>query len=157
MPSATVLDQPSSALCDDYKDRRLPVHWNAKYERVCLNAAGGCIAGLHMQEKLGARVHEEMRIRMRAGAVYARPPLKNAPPRWTFLAEVDRWPAEHAADELTRAGASLTSRTGTELPLPPSLTAVVAGEPWWILPPGAALPDLSILVAVTRIVAGRGW
>jgi hypothetical protein len=118
-----------------YRNLGLPAHVE---NGSILLRTGTEITAMHMSSALGR-------------PVLARTLPRSGGERWTVLCWPNRWPNQDAEDELHRAGASFCA-AGSPLLLPESMRRV-PGEPWWIQPPGSELPELSSVVAVTRMMA----
>jgi hypothetical protein len=152
MTTITDLPPVRDNVLSDYQQRRLPVFPDREGYPWLLTDMD--TTALHMPARLGQRVQEDMRRRMIAGPVMARAEVMGGQDRWTVFCWEDRLPKHEAAAELDRAGVSVCA-PGSPLLLPAGYGRE-PGAPWWIQPPGAELPRMSALVAVTRMMAG-GW
>jgi hypothetical protein len=144
-----LLDQRLSGLCDDYRQRGLLGASNIDGLPILRTTLD--VTAIHMPAGLGRRVLEDLLLRMIAGPAMARPGVVRNVERWTVFCWENRLPKQDAVAELDRAGASICA-LGSPLLLPSGYSRI-QGEPWWIQPPGAELPPLSAVVAVTQIMA----
>lgn len=145
---ALKMETETGEVCAEYQRRGLPA---LQEDGKLLVRTGVEITAVQMSAPLGGRVLEDLRIRMIAGPVLARPKARHFAERWTVLCQPDRWPREDAEAEMYRAGANICV-SGTPLVLPRDMSRT-PGQAWWIQPPGHPLPPLSAVVAVTRMVA----
>lgn len=137
-----------TAIQGEYQRRGLPVTIENGNP---LLRTGVEVTAVQLSAPLGRRVLEDLRMRMIAGPVFARPKARHLAERWTVLCQPDRWPREDAEAELYRAGATICV-TGTPLLLPQDM-ARTPGQAWWIQPPGHPLPPLTAVAAVIQMVA----
>lgn len=139
-----------SSVIEDYRERGLA---GVKLDQYgCPSLATTLdVTAVHMPAGLGQRVLEDLRLRMIAGPVMARPSTFGGPDRWTVFCWENHTPRAEVVSELDLAGASICAM-GSPLTLPAGY-ARVAKEPWWVQPPGAELPGLSAVIAVTQQMA----
>lgn len=151
MTTITDLPPVRDDVVGDYQHRGLPAFPDREGYPWLLTTMD--VMAVHMPAGLGRRVLEDLRLRMWAAAVMARTDVMGGQDRWSVFCWDNRTLKPEAVAELDAAGVSICGH-GRPLLLPEGYSRG-PGAPWWIQPPGAPLPGLSQVVAVTRQMARR--